>query len=623
VVLLGMDAAGDLRGTAETITAVIGFAASVGVDIQAGTFPTGMTMRANKVSNATCAELINECLAYHADWLTWIDYSTSPPTFNIATRATATTRSFAVDGTGEVAAFDIVRRDDLRPVRCIIKVETAGGITGVAGFQRGLVVDMYPAAPETPPDPLPLQGPGVLIATVPSPSAGGGGPGTPSTINTTKARIKTRLIPDNATDAKAWLKKKYPHLAPLDDTDFSVTGWTPSLVTPDIADPDPVDEDNPQTAPTSWTDIPRELIDGQITDWMDAMSGRVKIVATISPTGTASDADKLLIARPLPPVVMVCTDKATGTYSHVTSVTYGEAATGSPIVQAGYYEGLAEDYYNALNQWAYEGGLTIAAEEIPSDRHIGCAVNLTGGQTAWATMNALVNRVSWDIQTARVRIDFGPPRWLSFADFIAMMDALRRPPGSPGAPDARTETTFGFEEDEGEDLRDQGYRTPASEFEVPDFTAGEGVIPFKLSARNDAGTLKWSVSSAYASITDGTNGDTIDLSSAGFDTETGHTISATKYIVLEGSVDSSLAITAWTLTAVDLANADEVGLAGSPSAQNKIRLLIGKVVVDTAPDPDTVAVTQAVFTPQRVTLAFLNGLEVKVFEAAPIHPDDL
>jgi hypothetical protein len=132
-------------------------------------------------------------------------------------------------------------------------------------------------------------------------------------------------------------------------------------------------------------------------------------------------------------------------------------------------------------------------------------------------------------------------------------------------------------------------------------------------------------------VQDGTNGDAIDLGPSGADWKSGAikfgvdtSISATKYIVMECTVDpDDLTLTDWTLAAVDPADADEVMTDGDPLAQTKARLLIGKVTKDTAPDPDTYAASQAVFTPQRIILGFLNGLAVKVFDAAPIHPDNL
>lgn len=157
------------------------------------------------------------------------------------------------------------------------------------------------------------------------------------------------------------------------------------------------------------------------------------------------------------------------------------------------------------------------------------------------------------------------------------------------------------------------------------------IVPFKLSISNNNGTLEWRVSSNRSSITDGTNGDAVDLSPTGADWATGAVkfdvdtaITATKYIVLKASVDPDLEVTDWTLAAVNAADAVEVGTdAGPPITQDEIRLLIGKVTIDTAPDPDVVSVSQAVFSPQMITYGLTNGLPSKVFASAPIQIDNL
>lgn len=157
-------------------------------------------------------------------------------------------------------------------------------------------------------------------------------------------------------------------------------------------------------------------------------------------------------------------------------------------------------------------------------------------------------------------------------------------------------------------------------------------IPFKLTARNDSGTIKYKVSSEFSSITNGTNGDAYSLGSSGtdwtasspkkFDVEHSLASPATKYIVLKANVSGDEAVD-FTLAEVDAADAVEVGLTGTPSSQNEIRLLIGKLTVETTPDPDTVAVTQSVFSQQRTTTGFLNGLQVLVYEPCGINITDL
>lgn len=177
--------------------------------------------------------------------------------------------------------------------------------------------------------------------------------------------------------------------------------------------------------------------------------------------------------------------------------------------------------------------------------------------------------------------------------------------------------------------------TNGTTFEIPVGKSGiqsAEKVPFKLTAWKQDETFYWKVSQYRSSIQDGTNGNAIDLSPSGaawtgtdpikFDINT--EIASTKYIVLKASVDEFLVITDWTLAAVDAADAVEVGDdGGTPPKQDEIRLLIGKVIIDTVPEPDTISATQAVFSPQIIVDDMTNGMLCRVFANHGIQIDNL
>ena len=127
--------------------------------------------------------------------------------------------------------------------------------------------------------------------------------------------------------------------------------------------------------------------------------------------------------------------------------------------------------------------------------------------------------------------------------------------------------------------------------------------------------IKWKVSASRSTITDGTNGDAIDLTLAGFDTP--ETITATKYIVLEADV-LELAATDWTFSAVDVGDIEEVGMsdvADEIPEQNKLRLLIGKITFT-----DGVASVKQIETrPQILVIGSINGSPAKVLNPFQVH----
>jgi len=145
--------------------------------------------------------------------------------------------------------------------------------------------------------------------------------------------------------------------------------------------------------------------------------------------------------------------------------------------------------------------------------------------------------------------------------------------------------------------------------------------PFKLTARTDSesNNVKYQVSSNLSTITDGTNGPTIDLSIAGFDTE--YAVNQTSYVFLEAPVDSDLVISNWQiLDSADIADANEIETSGSPIEQVYIRLLIGVVEVDTTGGINKlVRVYQNTNTAQRIAYDFFNGALVKILMPCFIH----
>ena len=144
---------------------------------------------------------------------------------------------------------------------------------------------------------------------------------------------------------------------------------------------------------------------------------------------------------------------------------------------------------------------------------------------------------------------------------------------------------------------------------------------WKLTTAIDEGDVKWNVSASRSTITDGTNGDAIDLTLAGFDTP--ETIDETKFIVLEADVDEEAdvgeeVVSNWTFSAVDAEDIEEVGMSDVVDEipkQNKLRLQIGKITFT-----DEVASVEQIETrPQILDSGFLNGTLVKILNPFQVH----
>lgn len=599
LVILGVNESGTRIALGDQIEAAVSYAIASGVSLTLGSVPTGMMLWPTEANGVSCAEVIRECLRYHPDWLPWIDHSTTPPTFNVTPRADATARSLAVT---DCDTLDVVKTDERLPDCVRIVYQTADQVGD--DIKRKISVDKYPALGAD-------SGPGVLSTVVDL-------QGVKATIQ--KQQVQTRTIPTAAAsdaDKKAWMKLNFPALATLADADFDVAAWTVTLIAETETAPDPINPNaTPLRGPTvslTASDIPRQLVKGSVHEWMRCKVGRVRIDWYHAETGTATEAEVKLLNKVPMGITVTATNATTKIYKGISS---WEAAASAP-------SGVAQAYYETItNGCQYQGSVTLTETEINPSLYHGAKLNLTSGVTGWATMAAPIHRLAWDLQSGRTVIDFGPTPDYSVQDFLEYLRLLNQRPANWMSSAERTSDELGDAagaSSAGDAVGPFDTSKEMPEFETqPASTTG----PFRLTARDDLGTLKWKVSSVQSSITDGTNGDAIDLSSAGFDTDT--TITATKYIILEASVDADLAITSWALAAVDAGtdnvNITEVRFTTSGTIrQDKIRLLIGKVTVVSG----VATASQAVFTPQMITHGLTNGVAVKCFLGHAINPADI
>lgn len=607
-VVLGINSAGARINVGQQIDEVLDFAIASDVSLLGGTMPMGMDLWPSEVTGMSCAQVIRDCLKYYPDWIPWIDHSTTPPTFKVTPRATAAALGVAIT---DCSSIDIERTHDRVPDGVRIVYLTAGLIDGQV--YRTVAIDQYPTvAVEVLVDPAP---PGILVSTVEL--AG-------MQMQIQKQQVQTRDLPTTSTDAKAYLKEKFPAVKDLADTDWNITAWSTAVI-PDDYDGDPIDEKLERKYGADRTELPRELVRGNIAEWMQKKVGRVLVEFEVESTGTATEAEVKKIESLPKNFTVVATNAITKIYKGISSF---EAAEDVPV-------GIAQAFYNTIiNAAQYAGQITLEDDDLAADVGNGRKLNLTGSSVAaWSTMDAPIHRISWDIASGRTAISFGPNPELSLDDFMEFLKLLNKRPYNQYTLEERTGDELG----DGAKISARG--DTIGNFDTPEtiYAGGGGSgggsfeHAFKLSVALDGTDWKWQVAQTNSSVQDGTNGDAIDLGPSGADWKSGAikfgvatTITATKYIVLECTVDSDdLTLTDWTLAAVDEADADEVATGGSPVAQTKARLLIGKITKDTAPDPDTYTASQAVFSAQRIAHGYMNGLLVRVFDSAPIPPLNL
>ena len=116
-------------------------------------------------------------------------------------------------------------------------------------------------------------------------------------------------------------------------------------------------------------------------------------------------------------VNLVATDSPVGEeeYSIVDS-----AEAGDPIPV-----GMAEYLYGKLSVLGYDGQLVTIEDELTGAVGIGNTLNLSGGRVEWATMLAVVQQITENIDTGRTQISFGPPRHLGIPDLVNLLKVGR------------------------------------------------------------------------------------------------------------------------------------------------------------------------------------------------------
>lgn len=571
--ILGLDQSGNSIDTGEQIQLAIDYAASVGIDVQSGTFPSGITFWPSQLENVTISEVIRTSMRYHPDWTLVTDYSTTPPTVSVISQAAADEVSFSVAGNGDVQSFSVRAVSERVPESVRIVYESLADFDGVTATD--FFVDKFPADG-------PNAGPNVLNTTIEL-------AGVRTTSKTQPIEIRT--LPTDQDTLRSWLKLKFPKLADVPDARWQVTVPLITLVA-DGEQPPALNEATPRQEISDATEVPRELVRGSVQDWMRVKVGKVNVAFGIrfTPGYVPTEKEKKLIPDTSPNIIVTATNATTKNYRGLASFAAGEAAP----------NGLAEQFYNSLASTQYAGSVKLAEDEISQFGLLGKALNLTGGRSEWANMDALITSVSYDIENGTTNISFGPPRYLTPGDWMELQRALRN----------RT-ATWQANRDSEEPVDDGStivgdYDTPSTE-NLPTFNAP---CAFRLIINGNAGSgFSWEVSSLGSSITDGANGPAIDLSSAGFDNA--NAISDDKWIVLQADVSAGTPAS-WVLAAVAAADTAEVGFdTATPPAQNKIRLRIGKVSFSSG----EAAAIQAVKDSQILTDGWVNGAFCKVLAA--------
>lgn len=404
VTLFGDTSEGSLAklSVQQVIQAVIDYAVAQGASMQvafAGSF--GVSPAIQDMRDPTCAEVIRQALRFSPDATTSWDYSTTPPTLRIATRAGATARTVALDDQQSVNLIGITARQDLRRDKVVIRYEITSEDDGETWVDY---------AADTAGSGSPFR---TLVATIPLSG---------SQTQRQRQYLRVASIPSNSA---TWWKRHVPHLNGA--TDLVLTGHAET------------------PAEDGGDSYSNEILEGSVPGWLneDSVSGPMRVTALATYKLIQADGSTVEFKDDPVSVVVQCTDMITAEYSRVSGGTDAE-----PVPT-----GVAAALHAALSVVQYDGRVRLKRREADFVASPGEVLNFTGGSTAWESIRAQVQKVEEDVDGGVVDVSFGPAKHLAPQDIVEMLRTLRgKPPsyqlgerttGKKGGNDAATGTRGG------------------------------------------------------------------------------------------------------------------------------------------------------------------------------------
>ncbi len=425
----------------DQIRQIVDFArAECGIPVQYGDVDPVWNMPVMPCRAVSCAEALQMVMKPMPDMVTKMDYATSPPTIHFKQRQNCTPVTLPYAGSqilgGGAGArhhkqTQIKPRPDLQVPAVVIQYQITGTVDGAA--YNDTLIDAYPLGATGLEEnalvfPVDLRGP-------------------------SRTNVKGTLVTEaiDPTSVDFWKEHK-PDLGDPNITSLAIVDTT---INASSGHPDGITILDGDGATVDLSDYPNKLISGQPANWMIAGDGspveafEVTIRGTLtytkntpatSPPTPMHKADKHVVE-----VRLRLTDAPEGSTTY--SIT-GSSDSGDPIPF-----GLAYFMWCSINNapvaTAVVDGVTIAAppstapaitnpdnfqwegEHEIVEKTIyqiitpANVLNLYGGNSDWASMNAVIYGVDIDFFNGRTNIQFGPFKHLQAAEYFEMVMAFR------------------------------------------------------------------------------------------------------------------------------------------------------------------------------------------------------
>ena len=407
--------------TGQALVEILNYAISCGVSLQVGEIDPALYVPFYPVRSVRCAEAIKHCLRPHPDCTTEIDYTTTPPTFNVRQRSHLTAVTLPYEGMATPASgvvqthltSEVKPRPDLVPSRVGIYIKETATIAGEAVVSVGS--DIYPAVSSglrSLDASLDLTGPRITQVT---------------------ARITSTVFdPTNL----GWWELKVPAFSQPETVPGSLALLNTAINDGSKACITVVDETGAAVNLSTYAYVMEDH--GTAHAWMQLSGGGPVLVTKAIVTGhftyqrrknlgTAASPVWVNIRTPNDhphPVRVKLTNSPSAVYTLNQLVSTGEV----------YPTGLAAAVYNSLTTLQYEFNHTILEQPfntiIKPGRH---ALNVSGGASAWSAMNAMVQEVviafinspATGITSAKTQVRCGPVEHLEPGQLVQLFNLFQ------------------------------------------------------------------------------------------------------------------------------------------------------------------------------------------------------
>ena len=389
------------------VAEIIAWAASCGVNIQAGTIDLAWYIQPYPVSALSCASAIQVCLKPSPGACCYIDMSTTPPTLHCRDRYYHTALSLPY-ASGSHRSSELIPRYDMQVPQVCIQYQQSVLVT--IGGQSSSGVMFYT-------DAWPLD------STLPAGVRGGKQVGAMvvpirlADFQRTDLLEKVTAAAFGSPPSLDWWKSKKRAMDGYTDLAY-VAGSLKIL-----------DASGADITGTVLASYPNELVDGLVASWMKGANGGAIGVVPVTVQGAFTYSEQDAQSRVWHTVVPA--------NPHVISV--NTRLTNSPVGEVSYaitqsldsgqtpVANLAQYIWTLLDQLFWDGTHSIVernsagAPEVTTIIDCRYALNLTGGAAAWVSMLSPVHGADIDFMHGATEIQIGLPKHVGAAELEQLL----------------------------------------------------------------------------------------------------------------------------------------------------------------------------------------------------------